>query len=215
MYDFFFFVQIAALLVCIAFFKKMPHPYQYFAPFLVLISIYELGNILGWFKIDHNSIWSFNIYASAEFIYYSLLLHSLLTNPRDKSILFTALITTLLITGIYNVLFTDFNSFNRYSYILQSFIIITACCRYFYYQINKAGEVTPITRQPAFWLNTGLLFYYLGSFLFFASYPFISNLGSTKFLILYRIVINVSNITLYSCLIKLFLCFRQTKTSLA
>lgn len=213
MYDFFFFVQIAALLVCLSFYKKLPYPYKYFAPFLLLISIYELGNILGWFNINHNSMWSFNIYASLEFVFYGLVLQSLLKNQLHKTLLFFALVITLLITVVYNAFFTSFNAFNRYSYILQSFIIVTACCKYFHDQINKYDEVTPITSQPAFWLNTGLLFYYLGSFFFFASFSYISNMGSTKYLILSRIVINVSNITLYSCLIKLFLCFKQTKIS--
>lgn len=212
MYDFFFFVQIAALLVCIILYHKLGNPYKYFAPFLLLISTYELGNILGWFKINQSNIWSFNIYASFEFIFYSLLLYSLLKNKRHKSILFFALIITLLITVIYNVLFTTFNSFNPYSYILQSFIIITTCCKYFYYKIKNLQDEIPITSQPNFWLNTGLLFYYLGSFLFFASFSYISTLENSKYLILYRIVINVSNITLYFCLIKLFLCFKQTKT---
>ena len=211
MYDFFFFVQITALMVCLILYKKLAHPYKYFAPFLLLTTLYELGILLGWFKINHSNIWSFNIYTSFEFIFYSLVLHSLLKNKRHKSILFFALTITLVFTVLYNLLYTTFNSFNAYSFSLQAFIIITTCCRYFYYKIKNTQDETPITQQPAFWLNTGLLFYYLGGFLFFASYSYISHLGSSNYLILYRIVINVSNITLYFCLIKLFICFRQTR----
>lgn len=208
MYNFFFFVQLAAFLVCMVVYNKLKHPYKYFAPYLLLISMYETGSILGWYSRDQNSIWNFNIYASFEFIFYCFLLHSLLKDKFQKKLLFLAFLVTLFLTVIYNFLLS---TFNPYAYILQSFIIITACCKYFYHQIKEGRNEIPITSQPDFWLNTGLLFYYLGTFLFFASYSLISDMGSTNYIILYRIVINVSNITLYFCLIKLFLCFRQMK----
>jgi len=211
MYDFFFFFQIAALFVYLMVYKKLVSPYTFFGPFLFLITLYESGKLLGWLNINQSSVWSFNIYTSVEFIFYSAILLAIIRNKIHKQILFYALILTLCLTVVYIVFFNSFNAFNSFTFTLQAFIIITACCMYYYYKIQDADNEVMIIEEPTFWLYTGLLFYYLGGFLFFASYSGMAYQASSNYLILYRIVVNVSNIFLYSCLIKLFLCFRQTK----
>lgn len=211
MFDLFFFFQALAFLVCLTVYKKLVYPYKYFAPFLFLITIYQFVTQLGWINSNYSQIWSYNIFTSTEFIFYSLILHSLLKKNRHKSILYYALIMTLICTLVYIIMLKEFNSLNTYIFSLQAFVIITACCMYYFHKVRNARNEVLILKEPTFWLYTGLLFYYLGEFLFFASYAYIPNKASPDYLILYRIVINVSNIILYSCLIKLFLCFRQKR----
>jgi hypothetical protein len=211
MFDLFFFFQVIAFLVCLVFYNKLVYPYKFFAPFLCLTTTYQFVSQLGWISSDNSQIWSYNIFTSTEFIFYSLILHSLLKKNQHKTVLYYALIFTLVCTLIYIVMLRKLNSLNTYIFSLQAFVIITSCCMYYFYKVRDARNFIPITKEPTFWLYTGLLFYYLGEFLFFASYAYIPNKRSPDYLILYRIVINVSNIILYSCLIKLFLCFRQKR----
>jgi len=212
MYDFFLFFQIAALIVCLIFYNKLGVPYRYFAPFLFILTLYDSGVLFGWLNIPEVNALSFNIYTSSEFIFYSLVLLYLIRNKLHKRILFYVLAFTLSIT-IVNILFlTGIDGFNTYTFTLQAFLIITACCMYYYNKVRDARNEMFITKDPTFWLYTGLLFYYLGCFLFFTSYSRMAYVNSPNYLVLYKIVMNVSNIILYSCLIKLFLCFRQPTT---
>ena len=211
MFDFFFFFQLAALLICLIFYKKLIYPYKYFAPFLFLIALFELGTLLDWFNINHSNTGILNLFSTVEFIFYSLIIYVLIKNVFHKAIFFYTLIFTLVFTLSYLIFLKDFNTFNTYTFSLQAFVIITSCCMYFFYKIQDARNEILIIKEPTFWLYTGLLFYYLGGFLFFASYSHMVYKGGENFLILYKIVTNVSNIILYSCLIKLFLCFRQAK----
>lgn len=211
MYDFFFLFQIAALIVCLSVYNKLGFPYKYFAPFLFVLTVYETAILMGWLRIPELDALSFNFYTSTEFTFYSLILFSLIRNKLHKKILFYVLVCTLSLTLI-NIIFLDrLNAFNTYTFTLQAFIIITACCIYYYNKVRDARNEILIIKEPTFWLYTGLLFYYLGCFLFFTSYSSMAYVKSPNYLILYRIVINVSNIILYSCLIKLFLCFRQPR----
>jgi hypothetical protein len=211
MFDPFFFFQLIALLACLTVYRNLVYPYKYLAPFLFLITTYELVTQLGWLNINHSHMWSYNIFTSAEFIFYSLLLHSLLEKDYHKRILYVALVFTLICTLVYLILLNKFNSFNTYIFSLQSFVIIIACCMYYFHKVRQVHNEVLISEEPTFWLYSGLLFYYLGEFLFFASYTYMPYKGNPEYQILYRIVMNISNIILYSCLIKLFLCFRQTK----
>jgi hypothetical protein len=211
MFDLFFLFQLLAFMACLGVYNKLLFPYKYFAPFLFSITTYQLIIQLGLINSTQSQTWSYNIFTSIEFIFYSLILHGLLKKSEFKSFLYYAIIFTLFCTLVYIIMLKKYNSLNTYIFSLQAFVIITACCMYYFYKVRNARNEVLILKDPTFWLYTGLLLYYLGEFLFFASYAFIPYKGSADYLMLYTIVINVSNIILYSCLIKLFLCFRQTR----
>lgn len=211
MFDLFFIFQVIALLTCLIVYNNLVYPYRYFAPFLFVNTTYQLITQLGWISSNNSRIWSYNIFTSTEFIFYSLILHSLLKKNKHKTVLYYALVFTLICTLAYIVMLRKFNDLNTYIFSLQAFVIITSCCMYYFYKVRDARNSVLIIKEPTFWLYTGLLFYYLGEFLFFASYSYTVNKQSPDYLILYRIVVNVSNIILYSCLIKLFLCFSQKR----
>lgn len=211
MFDLFFFFQLLAFLACLGVYNRLAYPYKYFAPFLFSVTTYQLIIQLRLISSTHFETWSYNLFTSIEFIFYTLILHGLLKKREHKSFLYYAIIFTLSCTLVYIIMLKKYNSLNTYIFSLQAFVMITACCMYYFYKVRNARNEVLILKDPTFWLYTGLLFYYLGEFLFFASYAFIPYKGSTDYLMLYSIVINVSNIILYSCLIKLFLCFRQTR----
>lgn len=211
MYDLFFVFQIIALIVCLTVYNKLGFPYKYFAPFLFILTLYESAVLFGGFNIAEVNGLGFNFYTSTEFIFYSMILFSLMRNKLHKKIFFYVLVFTLSITLVNIIFLNRAKTFDSYTFTLQAFIIITACCMYYYNKMRDAPNEVLIIKEPTFWLYTGLLFYYLGCFLFFTSYSSMADVKSPTYLVLYRIVINVSNIILYTCLIKLFLCFRQTK----
>jgi len=213
MEDYFFFFQIAALIIFAILFRKLKHTfYRWFLPYLIIVILYEYGSFSGWFTVNRSNHWSFNIISTLEFLFYGMILQHLLTGKNTRRFLWIALAAVLVITLINITAIQGFWKLHTHSYLLQSVTIITACCIYFYQLMQQVKSETPLLRNPDFWLCTGILFYYLGGFMFFASFSHLVYKENSTFVILYLVIYNMYNIVLYSCLIRSFLCFRQRKT---
>lgn len=212
MYDYFFLFQLAALLVYSIQFNKLKSTlYKWFLPYLIVMAVYEFGTFNGWFTVSGSNHWSFNIISTLEFLFYGYFLFRLLRKNKAKRIFTLALCFTLFVTTLNIFFIQGFWKLHTYSYLLQSVVIIAATCMFFYQLMQNVQSKIPLFRNPDFWLCTGLLFYYLGSFMFFASFSHMAYKGNPNYTMLYQVIYNFYNIILYVCLINSFLCFRKTK----
>jgi hypothetical protein len=211
----YFFFEALALIVAVVQLPKLKNTvYKYFVPYLFFILIYEYGTVNGWFGIKGSNIWITNITLFIFFLFYSLILLQLIRTPLYKKCIKAAILFAAFCYLVNNAFFQGFWSFNSITILLQYFILIVITCLYFYELMNYTHVQLSIVSLPGFWLNTGLLFFCLVYFLFYASFTFLAYQKLQAFVTLFRIVANLAIAILYSCLTVSFLCARKVNSLL-
>ncbi len=206
----YFYFELVALITAIVLIKKLfLSTYGLFIPFLAVIVTYELCSYYNVFK--HNNVWAVNIVTCVEFLFYSLFISNQLISNKYKQI-FNWLIGAGLLYSIVNVLIESIWRLNTGPILVQALIIIFIVSRYFL-ELMETPLTTPmrLVKQPGFWLNVGVLFFFAGDFLYFASFTELAYKKNHDFLMLSRLISNITNAVLYSCLTVCFLCTQWTK----
>jgi len=175
--------------------------FRLFSFFLFITFIIELAAQ----KMAENkqsNIFIYNLFTAFEFCFYFFFFHFVLKEYLKK-ILYAALalINIFLIQGKYN--------FHTYTYILGCMICIILSITYFYF-LFKHSKVSNLTKDAAFWISTGLLFYYSCTLPVFGIINFLTNL-SVPFYKGFEFIIEFMNIALYLLFTIGFLCRISTR----
>jgi hypothetical protein len=182
--------------------REIPLYLKLFTPFLVITLIVE---IIGWKVNERQENSSFLIYPFSvlEFGFYLYTLYNVIRTPGIKKVVLYALFIypVLALTNIY---FIQVNAFPSVTYSLGCLLIVGVCIYYFYELFHLPSSVN-LVREPAFWICTGLLFYYICSFPLFGLYQL---LYSASNIILQNIstILTVMNALLYTLFTVGFLC---------
>lgn len=192
--------------------KKHPPHLVLFITYLSLTLVVELaGYTLRALRRDNAPI--YNIYIIVNFAYLIFLLRSFLRNERIKRI-FSWSIFTFVVIALINIFFIQgFYSFNTYTFIIGS-IIMVICCIYYFYQRMKFPDSQSLLRDPTFWLSTGLLFFYTCSLPIFGLNNFVANIPLYIYNSFY-LINQLLNIILYSLFMISLLCnlnFRKSSS---
>lgn len=212
-YLYFFFEGLAFIVAALQFRKLRHTPFFYFVPYLFFILVYEYGSVKRWFGINGSNLWISNITLLIFFLVYSLILLKLIRTPLYKKWIRAAIVFAAFCYVVNNAFFQGFWNFNSITVLLQYFILIVITCLYFYELMNYTHVQLSIVSSPGFWLNTGLLFFCLVYFLFYASFTFLAYQRLQAYILLFRIVANLASAILYSCLTVSFLCLRKVNSS--
>lgn len=213
--DIYFVFECVALIVLVIQYKKLKHTiYRYFLPYLIFIVIYEFLDIGDWLYINHSNLYTANITLIVYFLFYTLFLRKLLIDEQYKKVTGILILVTLASSLINMAFFQGFWKLDTVTILLQFSVIIMLVCLYFYQLINSIDIEQPILNLPAFWLNTGLLFFYLSDFLFYSSFAYMAYRNNYHYFIFTTTIINIANVILYSCLSVCFLCFNRNTNSL-
>ena len=187
----------------------------YFIPFLFLTVIIEL--IGTWYLSKGlRNYWMFNVFTTLEFLFYTFLFY-LYFKKRifKKIILYFMPLFTLMV--LINILFIQgFNkTFNTYTFLLGSFFIVIFCCCYFYESVLPDKIDQQLSKQPFFWICSGLLIFYLGSVIINALFEYLRNNDlQAEGIRIYGIINNSLNVILYSSFcIAFYLCRDNKKIS--
>lgn len=208
------FLEVGAIIVCLFCFKNFNHTrYKVFLPYLALILLYEYGGSHKWFGIGPNksNLWAVNIEITFEYLFYSFFIISAYREKKEKKRFTIITLSTFAFTLIDICFIQGITKLCSIAIVIQYALLIIMVCRYFYILMQDFDKETALLRNPDFWVNTGLLFFFLAEFLFFASF----NLAYSRpqlFSEIFHVVSGVANIILYSCLIISFLCHRRIKT---
>ncbi|RVU01426.1 hypothetical protein EOD41_05540 [Mucilaginibacter limnophilus] len=207
----YFIIELLALLTLAVQYKKLEKTqYIYFLPYLLLIVCYEAGSIYNLFNVNGSNEWITNVIITIEFLFYSCFLVNVL-NQKLRRRLFTIVAVTFLFTVIDVAFIQGFWKLATIAILLQYIVLITLVCMFFYQLMNQAGEQLTLIRLPNFWVNTGLLFFCLAEFLFFAAFTYMTASKNYHYYLLWYIISNVANLILYSCLSISFLCFSKSR----
>jgi len=183
-----------------------------FPPFLLITLLVECASMFG--MVKGKAIFAmYNFFSILEFSFYFFLLREIIKSVLIKRIVrFIIWLYALLALG--NLIFIQkIYGFPSLTYAFGCLLIVAICIYYFFELFQLSHSVT-LVRQPAFWICSGLLFFYCCSFPIFAPMnltkalpPFIfRNFGA---------IINLLNVLLYSSFTIAFLCRLRTRNSMS
>jgi len=146
-----------------------------------------------------------------EFIFYFFVLSQLINSRRVKVFAKAAMFIYPLLFVI-NRLYFQTTGFHSMTYSLGCLIIASICIFYFL-EIFQSNRSVVLIKEPAFWICTGILFFYCCTFPFFGLANFINNFPS---IILNNIsaLLNLMNSLLYSLFTIAFLCRIRIRKSM-
>ena len=153
----------------------------------------------------------YSLFTSFEFLFYAYALMEIINNRRMKKIFFyvAGLYLTLVILNFLFVQKTS--SFTSVTYVLGSVLIVAGSIYYFYEQFQLPESVN-LARQPAFWICSGLLFYYCCGFPVYGPWNFLKSVPYFIQKNLYVFVV-LLNVFLYSSFTIAFLCRLRIRKS--
>lgn len=189
------------------------HKLGYFLPFLWITLVVEGLGLFFTLRGVQNYM-MFNIFTTFEFVFYAYLFYRHIeTEWIRKTILFFIPIYVLAVT--INLAFIQgTQNFHSYTFLLGSFFIVTFCCLFFYESVLPEHLDTHLTKQPFFWVCTGLLLFYLGSVIINALFEYLRSFDmQEEGKRIYGIINQSLNVVLYSAFIFAFiLCRNNSKT---
>jgi hypothetical protein len=211
-----FYFEVISLLSSIFFYsQKRNKIILYFIPFLLATVFTESIGIIYVSKGKQNYS-MYNIFTTLEFLFYTYLFHAYLKTVLFKKfarIFFPA----FLILVILNMLFVQGlgNTFNTNTFLVGSFFIVIFCCCYFYEAVLPENIDLQISRQPFFWISSGLLIFYLGSLIINSLFVYLrSNDLQNEGIKIYGFINHSLNVILYSSFcVAFYLCPNNKKIS--
>ena len=158
----------------------------------------------------------YNFFTAFEFLFYIWLISYMVKSVKASRILKIisivyfgiALINILFIQGITN--------FHSITYAIGCVVLI-ACCLYYIIELFQTKESVNIARQPAFWICSGLLFFYACSFPIYGLGKFMMSFPNVIIHNIYEIIITM-NVLLYLMFTIAYLCrikIRKSSPSLS
>ena len=188
--------------------KGIPVYLKLFIPFLLITLIVE---VIGWrlYNENINTAFLFNPFTAFEFEFYLYILYNIIRTKRAKRVILFILFIypVLALSNIY--FFIQPGTFHSISYSLGC-LLIAGVCIYYFYELFHLPSSMNLVREPAFWICTALLFYYicsfplygLASFLYTASSIILQNL---------RTILWTMNVLLYTLFTVGFLCVIRSR----
>lgn len=208
--------ELICLFTAIFFYiKKRNKLLLYFIPFLLLTVAVEFT---GWWWTLHIGYWKYamyNIFTAFEFIFYAFIFYIHFKKLSFKSTVLFFFPLFILCTLINMFFIQGLNqTFNTYTFLLGSFCIVVFCCFFFYESVLPDKIDQQLSRQPFFWISSGLLINYLGSVIINALFEYLTtNDLRIEGQQIYGIINKTLIVILYSSFcIAFYLCRDNRKT---
>ncbi len=156
-----------------------------------------------------NNLVLYNFFTTFEFCFYLWLLSRIVEGITIKKVIKTSIIIYALL-AIINILFIQkMQTFHTVTYSLGCLLIVIFCI-YYFFELFKIPKSLNLINNPAFWICSGLLFFYCCGFPLYGlinSWQDISRLVVDNF----NEIVTILNIFLYSLFTIAFLCIRTRK----
>lgn len=197
-------IQIISLLVASSLFFRRNTPWflKLFPLFLFTTVVIE---VIGWQLVVHeiNATLLYNLFTTLEFEFYLFLLYNIIRNKKFKRfILYCILFYPILVVS--NISLIQVNTFHSITYSFGCLLIVTVCI-YYFLELFQHPKAIDLKREPAFWICSGLLFFYCCSFPLFGLLNFLHSVSGVIMRNLASIVM-ILNILLYTSFIIAFIC---------
>jgi|SRR5688572_21470743 len=206
---YFCFVVISFLVSLTVYFTPKSSIYlKLFPPFLLATFLVELF-ALYLITIKQSNVTLFNFFTTFEFCFYLWIISLIISNKKMKKIIRVTLIVYVF-TAIINILFIQkIKTFHTVTYSLGCLLIVLFCI-YYFLELFRLPKSMQLKYNPAFWLCSGLLFYYGCGVPLFGLVNFVN--GLPRLIIKnFQTIVTIMNIFLYSLFTIAFLCRIKTR----
>jgi hypothetical protein len=191
--------------------RNSPLYLRIFPPFLLatlgveLYGAYELS-------LGNNNLWMYNFFTAFEFCFYLWMLSYIITSKAMKKVVRVTIPIYAVIATINIIFIQGLDRFHITSYSLGCLVIVIVC-NYYFFELFRLPKSVDLKANPAFWICSGLLFFYCVSF---PLYGFIREWA--KYILFtknFDAIVTMLNICLYTLFTIGFLCSRTRKYSLS
>ncbi|MDP4150191.1 MAG: hypothetical protein Q8927_19425 [Bacteroidota bacterium] len=204
-------IAISFLASLVAWSKPRAEPYlRSFTIFLFLTLAVESMGLFFIMENKTNTI-LYNIFSVIEFSFYFYVLHEIIHHKNAKKLIGQVMWIYIVLVILNNLFIQKITSFPSITYSIGCLLVISFCI-YYFLELFQLSRAVNLIRQPAFWVCSGLLFFYACSFPIFGLLNFLKNMPratAQNFLI----IIAFLNIFLYSSFTIAFLCRLKTRKS--
>ena|SRR5688572_29221670 len=174
-----------------------------FPPFLLTTIIIEsIGSYIG--SLRKSNLTLYNFYTVFEFCFYLYVISLIISNKQMKKVFIIAIIAYGSI-AITNIIFIQkLKAFHTVTYAFGCLVIVAACV-YYFFELFKLPKAVKLKNNPAFWICSGLLFFYCCGFPLYGMFNYLSGISRLIIRNFYSIIV-ILNIFLYSLFTVAFLC---------
>ena len=162
---------------------------------------------------DIQNVFIGNVNTLVVISYYLFLLRHIVRGKKARAGILISLIIFLLLSFTNFFLAKKIDTFISITYCLGSLLIVAASV-YFFWELFQRTYSGPLGRQPAFWICSGLLFYYTCTFPVYGATNLIKALPNVIRENLLVILVSL-NILLYLSFVIAFLCRIKTRKSMS
>jgi hypothetical protein len=194
-------ILVSCLLSFVAF--KWGHKrFLYLSLMLFLAFLLEIGYDVPWFQ--HKYSFAQNFFVLFE---YSLTVQFIIPEIKLKKLrglISLSIPVFILCSLIISYVFYKFKSFPAINIEIETILLLSICI-YLLFNLDIDGDY-PIRRNSNFWILTGFLIFFGGTFFFFGVYANLVALEPEKAKEYFGKIVQPLNIVLYSCINTGILC---------
>lgn len=186
---------------------------KWFTPFLLLTFIVEFSATRMASRGISNT-WLYNYFTTLEFTFYFIFFYNQLRVRLFKRFILGVAIGYPVIALTNIIFFQGRSTFGFHTYtVMLGAILIVICCMIFFYELLRYPGTISLVRIPAFWIVTGLLFFYSFSFAAISLTNYLSKISYVNNL--FSQLLEKSNILLYILISIGLLCTLKSQKSIA
>ena len=188
---------LISLLISIIFYKRLkPSWLRLFTWFLLFSMLISITGYFYSFYLKTGNHFIFNLYLLVQFLFYFGIFYKTFQTKKLKTFTLFVSICFLIYLLISFIFLDGFHTFNSLAFTIGSVLTILFCLLYFGALFNADGFINYF-KIPMFWIATGILFFFVGNFLYlsFLNYILENNLDSGGNI--YEVIIITLNLLLY------------------
>jgi len=192
--------------------RNTPLYLRLFPPFLLVTIMVE---IIGEYLRAHTgtNVKLYNPFLVFEFVFYFFMLRQIIRNKIIKQIILH-LLWLYPLMALFNIYFIQkITIFNSMTYSFGCLLMV-AICIYYFFELFQHPYSGSLFREPAFWICSGLLFFYSCSFPIFSLLNFLNN-ASNIIIRNLGTILNLMNDLLYLSFTIAFLCRIKARKSMS
>ena len=181
---------------------SIPKYLKTFSFFLLITVGVEFANML-LVKTEKVSVLLYNIFTTFEIVFYLFIISCCIYNLKIRKVIWW-IIAIYPVLVFINRTFFQIKTFHTSTYSLGCLFIVAACV-YYFLELFQSTRSVNLLQEPAFWICSGLLFFYTCSFPLFGLWNHLHGLPGIILRNLFAIL-QVLNVLLYSLFSIAFLC---------
>lgn len=197
-------------IICYKHYKHVGQPFKFFPAYLfATLTVETYSSYLN--HTDKNNMVIYNYFSTFEFLFYLLFLITII-NKRPVKVILTGLTFIYIVACLVNIMvFLRKNEFHTSTYVFGCLLLMLACS-YYFFELLRFPKPGRLNQNPAFWICTGLFFFYCCSFPLYG----LINFWPTEGLVLanFEHLLTILNVFLYSLFTIGFLCITTRKFTL-